>query len=719
MNIIPTALRTSANLDLRIRQSATQADQIRETLGERTQDQVLLKVDPSLTPEEVQELAADYGATVGQEFHIPESMKAAFNGKLLLLETGPQLDEAQTLAVLEGDERVLLAAVNDTMSLSRGSKTSRPISTHDSDQGQAPFEKVPNDLRPEQWGLRNSNAPGGKIGADISATRAWTVTTGGGTQGPIIAVLDSGIDAYHEDLKANMWKNPHEEADGQDNNKDGFVDDIHGLNAVDGSGNVIDEVGHGTHVAGIIGATGNNGLGVTGVNWETQLMAIKIADGDRVSLVAAISGTLYAAEHGVRIANHSWGGSARNPILEDVMKSAPMLHICAAGNSQRDSDQQPFYPAGFDAPNILSVGASAQDDSPLFFSNWGQNSVDLHAPGARIFSTLPVHGYDELSGTSMAAPHVSGVAGLIASKYPQATNEDIKNRLIYSTDPIEEMRRLSVSGGRLNAFKALEEDNVPPAEITDFILEKTNADGFTVSWNGVGDDGMEGVVSRYELIADFGDKRERLAPEFPQAPGSRERFSFQTVPQDTERNFTLHLSAVDNVGNRSSSLSLDGTIPKAEAPLSSDFDSEDNWVTDGKWAKTPEPGRGLVYTDSPEGAHEPGSDTSLTSPVFSLKGLKNSFLSFDAKMVTNEYDFLFVEVNADGKGWKNLSVLRRDKTPGYGEWGSYRFDLSPYDRSESFQVRFNYEPAKTSKEDGVWIDNVKVLAAKDTTPPRS
>jgi len=690
---------TSVSLQQRLIQTKERAQQIESQLGEHTEDQVLLKVGAELKPGELKQLASDYNATILKQLDIPDVMKDKFGGRLLLLQTGPNLSEAETLAALESDERVLLATANDTMELM--------------DVREHPVNR-PNDLHGEQWALHNENVRGGLPGADISALEAWGVTTGkgAGKGGPIVAVIDSGIDAFHEDLKANMWTNPNEVRDGKDNDLDGFVDDIHGLNAVDESGNIFDEVGHGTHVAGIIGAAGNNDKGITGVNWDSQLLGVKITDDERVSLVAAISGTLYATERGARIANHSWGGPRRNPILEDVMKSSPMLHVCAAGNAQKDSDIEPFYPAGFDASNIISVGASTRRDNALFFSNWGANTVDVHAPGARVYSTLPVHEYDELSGTSMAAPHVSGVAALIASEYPEATNEQIKDRLMYSSDPIEEMRPLSVSGGRLNAFKALEDDKGAPAEITGFKVSETTADGFKASWNGVGDDGMEGTAARYRMQADFGDGPKRLIPEFPKGPGVQEQFSFQAQPEEEARPFTLSLNAVDNVGNRSSVVTASGVIPAAEVPLKADFEGDNTWEVNGTWDRVEEEGRGLVYTDSPNGPHEPGSDTSLTSPAFNLKGLRNARLTFDAKMVTNQYDFFFVEVSTDGKGWKNLEVLRRDRTPGYGEWGSYSYDLSQFDDSEHLQVRFNYEPSNNGKEDGVYVDRVRVLAAK-------
>jgi len=699
----------------RLEKTQARAAEIESRLGDRVEDQVLLKVSPDLNPEQLTELAQEYGAEITQNIPIPDVMKEKFNGQLLLLKTGPGLSEAQTLAALEGDKRVVMATTNDQFEMIAPRQFDEAELSQDSQEPpeKDPKTNYPNDIHSEQWALRNENIRGGKEGADISAGEAWTITTGKGKNGPLVAVVDSGIDAFHEDIKANMWTNPNEIDNDKDDDWDGFTDDIHGLNAVDGTGNIFDEIGHGTHVAGTIGAVGDNEKGISGVNWDTRLMGVKIAENERVSLVAAITGTLYATERGARIANHSWGGPRRNPILEDVMKSSPMLHVCAAGNSQKDSDEHPFYPAGFDAPNIISVGASTRQDNALFFSNWGANSVDVHAPGARVYSTLPIHEYGELSGTSMAAPHVSGVAALIASKYPDATNEQIKDRIMYSSDSIEEMRPLSRSGGRLNAHKALEDDQIAPAPVTGFEVTKTNSDGFSISWNGVGDDGMEGTVARYQLEADFGTHKQRLIPEFPKGPNQKETYTFQTTPRDAERPFALRLNAVDNVGNRSNVVSTQGVMPASKVPLRSDFDAHDNWTVTGNWAKVKEEGRGMVYTDSPGEAHEPGGDTSLISPAFSLKGMRNSTLTFDAKMVTNKFDFLFVEVSTDGEGWSNLAVLRQDRTPGYGEWGSYEYDLSQYDNSDHLQVRFNYEPSNNSKEDGVYVDSVKVTAAED------
>ena len=712
MNTSNLATRPSSFLSHRLAQTKNRAAEIEKEMGPHTPDQVLLKVDADLNQEQIQELAQDYGATVTQQLHIPDSMKEEFDGQLLVLKTGVNISEAETMAALEGDQRVQLAATNDELEMLDGKVPGHHPGPAKDDSQSSPG-LLPNDLHPEQWALRNHNIPGGIAGADISAPKAWEITTGKGKNGPIVAVVDSGIDQYHEDLKDNLWTNPNETKDGKDNDNDGFIDDIHGLNATDGTGNIFDEVGHGSHVAGIIGATGNNGTGITGVNWDSQLLSVKIADGARVSLLAAISGTLYAAERGARIANHSWGGPRNNPIMADVIKSSPMLHVCAAGNRQVDSDQTPFYPANYDSPNVISVGASTRQDTALFFSNWGANSVDVHAPGARVYSTLPRQSYDELSGTSMAAPHVAGAAALVASVYPDISNEELKDRLIFSSDPVENLKTLSVSGGRLNAHSALENDTIAPAEITNFKLLKTSADGFSVSWDGVGDDLNEGTVARYQLEADYGDHKERLIPEFPSEPGSKELFTFKTPVVDAERPFKLNLNAVDNVGNRNGVVSLSGAIPAATVPLASNFDEDDLWMTEGSWAKVEETNRGLVYTDSPNGPHDPGSDTSLTSPAFSLSNLRNSRLTFDAKMTTNKYDFIFVEVSKDGESWDNLSVLRQDKTPGYGVWGDYSYDLSKYDGEEQLQVRFNYEPSNTAKEDGVYIDNVKVMAAED------
>jgi Subtilase family len=704
----------------RVELTSARAQEIESGLGERVPGQILVKVPSHLDPSQIHELAAEYGATLKQEVPIPKVMQEAFHGKLLLLESGFGLNEAQTMAMMEQDNRVLSLGTNDRMHLIDGRAGHQVLldrepglmeqPTAQEQPPAKPEEKLPNDVHPEQWNIRNRNFPGGIDGADIQAGKAWTLTTGQGKGGPIVAVVDSGIDAFHEDLKANMWQNPNEIQNGKDDDFDGFIDDVHGIDASTGSGNIFDEIGHGTHVAGVIGAVSNNGKGVAGINWEAQLMGVKIADSNRVNLLAAITGVLYAAENGARIANHSWGGLINNPILEDVMASSPTLHVCAAGNGQSDSDVKPSYPAAYDLPNIISVAASTRRESHLFFSNWGAESVDLHAPGAIIYSTTPVHHYEEMSGTSMAAPHVSGVAALIAGKYPEASNQEIKDRIIYSADKIEVFRDKSVSGGRLNAFSALENDQVAPSMVSDLKLKNLTSDGFELTWTGVGDDGMKGVLSAYDVWADYGDERARLVPEFPQGPGAKESVSFRTLPMDQDRPLKVTLTPVDNVGNRAQSSVLAKTLPAANVPFRDNFDSEGtSWMAEADWERVEEPGRGMVFTDSPEGDYKDGVDTGILSPKFDLSSMRSVTLTFDAKLKTEKWDFIWVEATKDGgEEFEHLGVIRPTEDR---DWNKYRLDLSALDGESDVQLRFRLRTSNKGTDDGVYLDNVKVESA--------
>lgn len=696
----------------RVELTSQRAQEIESGLGDRVPGQVLVKVPADLKTDQLKEFAQRHGAVLKQEIRIPDSMKEAFNGKLLLLESGPGLSEAQTMALMESDPSVLGMGTNDQMSLISSVLSNQP---DDPEQPpRQPDEKLPDDVHAEQWNLRNRNFPGGIDGADIQAGKAWAVTTGKGASegGPIVAVLDSGIDAFHEDLKANMWQNPNEERNGKDDNWDGFTDDVNGLNAVDGTGNIFDEIGHGTHVSGVIGAVSNNGKGVAGINWDAQLMGIKIAETERVSLLAAITGVLYAAENGARIANHSWGGPLDNPILKDVMASSPTLHVCAAGNREQDADVNPSYPAAYDMPNIISVGASTRKDQRLFFSNWGKESVDIFAPGAMVYSTTPVHGYQEMSGTSMAAPHVSGVAALIASKFPEAGNQEIKDRIIYSADPIEDMRDKSVAGGRLNAFRALEEDAIAPASVQDLKLSKLTADGFELSWTGVGDDGMVGKLAAYDVWAEVGGERERLVPQFPSEPGAKESVTFHTTPISQERPLKVTLTPVDNVGNRPASSTIEAVLPKAAIPFVDNFDGEESgWATESTWGRVEVEGRGKVFTDSPGGDYKDGVDNGITSPVFDLSNMRSSTLSFEARLAAEKWDFLWIEATKDGgDNYEHLDVVRPEENG--GEWQKYKLDLSKLDGEQNVQLRFRFRTSNKGTGDGVYVDNVKVESAE-------
>lgn len=248
---------------------------------------------------------------------------------------------------------------------------------------------VPNDPRfAEQWSLHNADS------ADIDAPEAWEVSSG--ARRIIVAVIDTGVDTAHPDLHDNIWHNPGESGEGRESNGidddgNGFIDDVQGWNFAAGNNDVFDDNGHGTHVAGIIGAIGDNALGISGVAWETSLLPLKFLDQNGSGSAAdAIAAILYAASNGARIINASWGGAGYSQALADAIELArkhKVLVVTAAGNEGRDNDRRPTYPAGYEIDNILAVAASDRNDHLAEYSNFGPETVDLTAPGSTILST--------------------------------------------------------------------------------------------------------------------------------------------------------------------------------------------------------------------------------------------------------------------------------------------------------------------------------------------
>jgi subtilisin family serine protease len=387
------------------------------------------------------DFAGEYGGELIETFDVPQNIYKSFDGDLIRIKLPPGITTAEAIAAMGQDQRVAYAESNDVLHF----------------QGEAAGE-VPNDLDPKLWGFQNTGQTGGTPGADSRIVDAWKVTTGDSSaNGPLIAVIDSGADLDHPDLVGNLWVNAGEiPGDGIDNDGNGVVDDIHGYDGGDDDGSPDDGVGHGTHVAGTIGAVGNNGIGVTGVNQKARLMICKIDSGGRITTDGAIRAVLYASKMGADITNNSWGGSRLNKATEDAYRASPALHIAAAGNNGADTDRTPFYPMGFDIPNMVAVGATDHNDAKASFSNYGATSVDVTAPGKDILSTKNGGGYHQLSGTSMASPFVAGVTGLIMSAYPDASHAEVKDRLINGSDKVAGLEGKSVSNGRVNAAKALE-----------------------------------------------------------------------------------------------------------------------------------------------------------------------------------------------------------------------------------------------------------------------
>ena len=319
---------------------------------------------------------------------------------------------------------------------------------------------VPNDPRfPSQWGLANVAYPQ-YPGVDIHATNAWDIATSAGEL--IVAVIDSGADLNHPDLVDNLWTNPEEIPDnGIDDDGNGFVDDVHGVDFINGTGSVADPNGHGTHCCGIIGARGDNGVGVCGVCWRVRLMPLRFLDSKGYGTTAdAVDAIEYAIAHGASVINASWGGEPDedDALLKEAIERASdagVLFVCAAGNDSMDIDETPSLPASFDCPNIVTVINLSYTGRLGLHSNWGAVSAHIAAPGAGVLSTYRNGDYATLSGTSMACPHVAGAAALIRSLHPDLSPADVKALLLDTVTKSADFDGLCSSGGYLDLHAAL------------------------------------------------------------------------------------------------------------------------------------------------------------------------------------------------------------------------------------------------------------------------
>ncbi|MCP9496355.1 MAG: S8 family serine peptidase [Pyrinomonadaceae bacterium MAG19_C2-C3] len=446
--------------------------------------------------------------------------------------------------------------------------------------------RTPNDPSySTMWSLKNTGQNGGTVEADIKAELAWDITRG--SRDIVVGVVDEGIDASHQDLQANIWRNRLEAqgTPGVDDDGNGFIDDLNGWN-FDGKNNVIfnGTEAHGTHVAGTIGAHGDNARGVTGVNWEVSVMSIKVlgtSGGTTSDIVAGIGYAkqmrdLWVATGGakganIRVLNNSYGGDAYDQANFDAIRAAGdsgILFVVAAGNDGKDNDVYPSYPAAYRLPNILSVAATNRTDGLSVFSrngsNFGSRSVDLGAPGSSIISTTPNNTYSIFNGTSMATPHVAGAAALVWSLNPALTVRQVRGAILYSGDRIAGLDGKTVTGRRLNVFNAMqsiiENDTVAPAPIN---LRAVALSGRTLAftWTAPGDDGISGQAADYDFVFHgSSDGKSFVLPHsiVPAATGSEQRATFNMPYRYTSG--TFELITYDNAGNAGSA-SFNFTLP--------------------------------------------------------------------------------------------------------------------------------------------------------------
>lgn len=364
---------------------------------------------------------------------------------LVVIDLKEEMDARAVLKELNADPVVLYAEPNYRIQATEGSPQTFP---NDFDFGTL-------------WGLHNRGDDGGKEDVDIDAPEAWRLSLG--NTNVVVAVIDTGIDYFHPDLEENIWVNPREiPSNGTDDDHNHYIDDQHGFDFVSTDSDPFDDNGHGTHVAGIIGAKGGNKRGVAGVCWSVSLMALKILDdagsGDVATAIEAIA---YAVSNGARLINASWGTEEKSKALEEAIREAEsegVLFVGAAGNQGND---HPFYPAAYGS--VIAVGAIDRLGVRGYFSNFG-DYVDLAAPGDTIYSTVPNNSYTYLSGTSMAAPHVTGAAALVMARHPEFTSEQVRNILLNSADPLP--AELQLGNGLIKAYQAVRRNHpLPDAQL--------------------------------------------------------------------------------------------------------------------------------------------------------------------------------------------------------------------------------------------------------------
>jgi len=420
-------------------------------------DRLIVSIEEDATQADLREINRENGARIEED--LPRS-------DVSVVDLPEDLSVREAVEVYESDPNIEYAEPDFLL---------RPAQT----------SSEPNDpAYPRLYGLNNTGQTGGTTDADIDAPEAWSATTG--TPGVVVAVIDEGVDVSHPDLQNNLWVNADEvPGNGVDDDSNGYVDDVNGYDFANNDASVYDRdpttgTGdeHGTHVAGTIAAQGNDGTGITGVSWEAQIMSLKFLGPDGGYTSDAIEALNYAVNNGATISNNSWGGGGYSQSLRDALSNASArghLFIAAAGNGGADgigddNDVTPHYPSNYDLANVISVAATNSTDTLASFSNFGDVSVDLAAPGVKVYSTLPGNTYGSYSGTSMATPHVTGVAALIKSRFPSAGVAEVRTRILDSVDPQSTLTGKTLTGGRLNAAGALgttttpqpPEDTTPP-----------------------------------------------------------------------------------------------------------------------------------------------------------------------------------------------------------------------------------------------------------------
>lgn len=545
--------------------------------------------------------------------------------------------------------------------------------------------------------LNNAGQWGGTPDADVDAPEAWRATTG--SPDVLVAVIDTGVDYTHPELVANMWTNPFEvPGDGVDNDRNGYVDDVHGIDTAANSGDPMDDEGHGTSVAGVIGGTPFN-EGTAGVAWRVGIIAINIWRGPGDGTIADAVQAFQYVNHLKRVqgqnvvaTNNSWGGNDPNVGASQALKDAlagprgmkPILHVCAATNANTDSDVDPYWPAAFPLANVVSVASVDATGRYASDSNYGARSVDLAAPGAAIvIAPAPGGRYDyQFGGTSAAAPMVTGAAALAWSVFPTLTAAQVKARLLAGVDPIghigDNADKPTLTNGRLNIPKVLagaprEADRTPPAAVARLGESATTFHSVTLRWQATGDDGRSGRAAFYDVRyatspvtdATWGLATRALGEPGPRPAGAAETFTVGGL--EPGKRYFFALKVRDNMGNQSRlSDGAEATTGPARVLFSDGFEAGANgWAGTGLWhlsdrRSARDRGTAWYYGREATGNCNTGGNNqgSLTSPAIDLRAdaVRPTLIYREWRSVEDVSfrDSATVQVSAGGGPWRTV-----------------------------------------------------------------
>lgn len=575
-------------------------------------------------------------------------------------------------------------------------------------------ETLPNDpFFPQQWQFRNTSY----AGADIEAAAAWDTTTG--SQHIVIAVVDSGLQLTHPDFQNRLWVNPGEiPGNGLDDDNNGFVDDIHGWNFYSGSPDVAPTLGHGTSVASQVGAATNNGIGVAGLNWNSPLMIVNIfSPAGWATDADAADAIVYACDNGARVINASWGSPGYSPLLADAVayaRSRNVLICAAAGNYSFDGDSHPFYPAAIGSDAILSVGGTTNQDGWVY--NYGERSVQIAAPALMVYLARYPGTYGYGSGTSYAAPLVTGAAGLVLARWPNLDVAELRLRLVSSAMPLEQLGERNVANGRLDVAAAVTAPVKTSPENIELRLAKVGANGAIVELRRPDDTpATSALFVQLKLAkeaitaANYPMLGETLLMQMPAGTKAARRLISGLEPDTAywiaarpfaSGGFSGEITTGTFVTRRVSRIfddPCDTTLPVWQA---------NGFVLAGGSTHTGV----LAWQDSPDGNYTSGTVATLRGGPFDLRSLTRPRLSFYLEYFfpsrNAEGDRLEVRASADGGStWRTLRRFRATTSP------SRRFclPLDEFSPSTEFFIEFKLITDENSfVDDGVYLDDIAI-----------